>query len=220
MATTVRAAAEDTVMALNIGPGGLDRLLDLVGEDRSVPRIKYRDGRAILVSPSHSHERSIWLLNLLLTAVCTELSIGFRGCRSTLFRKPGFDHGIEPDLSYYVRNVEAVRKVRGKVIDLSVYPPPDLIVEVVVSHGAAMAMEVCRELGVPEMWVFDVNKGRMTFYRLGRRGGYVARQRSLAFPFLLPADLPPWLEDSDASDTAEFARMQQWARDVLGPRRK
>jgi Uma2 family endonuclease len=115
-----------------------------------------------------------------------------------------------------------VRGVRGK-IDLSVYPPPDLAVEVVVTHGPKLAMEVCRELGIPELWIFDVPQGRMTFWQRRRgaaRDDYVSRERSLAFPVLKAADLRPWLEDTDAEDSDELPRMQQWAGTVLARRLK
>jgi Uma2 family endonuclease len=117
----------------------------------------------------------------------------------------------------------AVRGVRG-TIDLTSYPPPDLAVEVVVTHGAGLAKEVCRELGVPELWIYDVAEARMTFWQRRRTGAlagqYVARERSRTFPFLRVADLPPWLEDTDASDGDELVRMQRWAVATLAPRRK
>jgi Uma2 family endonuclease len=214
---TLRADASDMVVPLDIAPGGLDRLLTLFG-DRPNPLVKYRKGKVLLVSPGEAHERAVQRLDVLLLALCTALQIDIRGYRSTLFRKPGLDHGVMPDLTYYIQSAPAVRAVRGK-IDLGTYPPPDLAVEVVVTHGYDLAMEVCRELGVPELWVHDVAEGRVTFWQR-RRGGYASRARSLAFPFLRAADLPPWLEDTDAGDSAEFVRMQQWARTVLAPRRK
>jgi Uma2 family endonuclease len=219
---TLRAPAADMVVPLDIAPGGLDLLLTLFG-DRPNPLVKYRNGKVLLVSPGEDHERAVQRLDVLLLAVCTALRIDLRGYRSTLFRKPGLDHGVMPDLTYYVRNAPAVRGVRGK-IDLTAHPPPDLAVEVIVTHGVELALEVCRELGVPELWTYDVVEGRMTFRhrrRSGPRAGeYVERERSLAFPFLRAADLPPWLEDTDAADNAEFVRMQRWARTTLAPCRK
>jgi Uma2 family endonuclease len=222
MATTVRTPAADVLMTLAIPPGGLDRLLDLLGE-RSNPLVKYRQGRLLLVSPGADHERAVQRLDLLVQAISTALRIGIRGYRSTLFRAPAFDHGVEPDLTYYVQNLPAVRGVRGK-INLTAYPPPDLAVEVVVSHSAGLAMEVCRELGVPELWVFDVSENRMIFWRRRRTGPaagtYAPNERSLAFPVLRSEDVPPWLEENDSPDTVESARMRRWARTTLAARRK
>ena len=218
----LKTPATDMVIPLDITPGGLDHLLALFG-DRPNPLVKYRNGKVLLVSPGANHERAVQRLDMLLLAICTALRIEYRAYRSTLFRKPGLDHGVMPDLTYYVQNAPAVRRVRGK-IDLTSYPPPDLAVEVVVTHGVELAMEVCKELGVPELWVYDVGESRMTLWQR-RRGGtrgtaYKPRERSLAFPFLEAADLSPWLEDTDAADSTEFVRMQRWARAVLAPRRK
>jgi Uma2 family endonuclease len=213
----VRTPIVDMVVPVEITPGGLDRLLKLFGE-RPNPLIKYRNGKALLVSPGEDHERAVQRLDVLLLAFCTALEIEFRGYRSTLVRKPGLDHGVMPDLTYYVQNFSSIRGIRGK-IDLASYPPPDLAVEVVVTHGHELAMEVCKELGVPELWVHDVAEGGVTFWQR-RRGGYSPRERSPAFPFLRSADLAPWLADTDAGDNAEFVRMQRWAETVLAPRRR
>jgi Uma2 family endonuclease len=219
---TLRTPAPDMVILLQIAPGTLNLLLDLIG-DRPNPLVKYRNGKVLLVSPSESHGRTVQRLDMLVMAVCTALRIGYRGYRSTLFRKPGLDHGVMPDLSYYVQNAPAVRGVRDK-IDLTTCPPPDLAVEVVVTHGAELSREVCGELGVPELWVYDVAEGRMAFWRRRRTGpragSYVERERSLAFPFLRASELPRWLEDTDTADPVEFMRMQRWARATLGPRRR
>ena len=72
---------------------------------------------------------------------------------------------------------------------------------------------------VARLGVSHVPEGRATFWQK-RRGGYTSRERSLAFPFLRASDLPPWLEETDAGDNAEFVKMQHWARTVLAPRRK
>src|SRR5262249_23917275 len=161
-------------------------------------------------------ERAAQRLDLFLMAVCTALRINIRGYRSTLFRHPAFDHGVVPDLSYYVQNAAAVRRVRGN-IDLQEYPPPDLTIEIVLSHGADRAMKVFLEMGVAEVWNFDVMEGRLVFWRKGRSDSYSENERSLAFPFLRPMDVYPWLEETDAADNTDFLRMQRWARATLGP---
>ncbi len=59
--------------------------------------------------------------------------------------------GFEPDQSYYLANAP---RIKGKKeLRLKTDPPPDLAIEVVYSHDADRALEVCRRLGVPEVWV-------------------------------------------------------------------
>src|SRR3954447_3242444 len=108
----------DMVTTLEIGPGGLDRYLELVG-DSAGPLIKYRQGSLTLVSPSQSHERGVKRLDRLVLAICEELDIDYKAMASTLFRRPDLDSGIEADETYYIANEPSVRGLTGE-IDLTV----------------------------------------------------------------------------------------------------
>lgn len=218
---TLPPAAEvlpDMVVSLQIGAGNLDRFLDLIG-DAAGPRIKYLEGSLILVSPSRDHDQAAERLDDLIKAIGGILRIGFRGFGSTLYRKPGVDRAIEPDKSYYVRNYKAVA---GKELDLSIDPPPDLVVEIVASHGAEKAMAVCQGLRVPEVWVYHVQAARLEIFHLkitGKHAGdYVASGKSLAFPFLKPDEVAAWLSDGEEDDGLFDRRVRKWVRSVLAPR--
>jgi Uma2 family endonuclease len=149
LASGTPAIEIDMVTDLDIGPGGVDRYLELVG-DHAGPLIKYRRGRLTLVSPSHEHERGAERLDGVVKAICAELDIDYYASSSTLFRQPDLDSGIEADKTYYVAHEPDVRGVKGG-IDLAIYPPPDLVVEVVITHNPAKSLAICRELGVPEV---------------------------------------------------------------------
>jgi Uma2 family endonuclease len=208
----------DMITSLRIDPGGLDGYLKLVGDSHG-PLIKYRDGSLTLVSPSHRHERGADRLDDLIKAVCDELGIDSRATASTLFRRAGFDHGIEADKTYYIEHEPDVRAVAGE-IDLARYPPPDLAVEVVVTHDPSKSLAICQELGVPEVWVYRVKRGSVEFLHRDAQGPYAPAPASRAFPFLTPADVLPWLEAlAEEPDRAWRGRLRAWVRDVLGPRR-
>jgi Uma2 family endonuclease len=207
----------DRVTMLNIGPNGLDRYLELVG-DRCNPLIKYRDGRLTLVSPSQRHERGADRLDDLIKMVCDELGIDSRATASTLYRRPGMDHGLEADKTYYVAHEPDVRGVAGD-IDLTIHPPPDLAIEVVVSHSPVKSLEVCRELGVAEVWVYWTAAGELEFWHLDPSGQYVSATASRAFPFLSPADVLPWVEAiSEEPDRLWRGRLRKWVCAELAPR--
>ncbi len=209
----------DMVTTLNIGPNGLDRYLDLVG-DRRNPLIKYREGSLTLVSPSQKHERSADRIDGLIKGICDELGIDSYATASTLFRGPGMDHGIEADKTYYIANESAVRDVDDE-IDLTVYPPPDLAVEVVVTHDPRQSLAICRELGIPEVWVYRVKRPSLEFLHLDAQGQYQTTMTSRAFPFLTAADLSPWIKATPGeSDRAWRNRLRAWVREVLAPRRQ
>lgn len=207
----------DMVTTLEIGPGGLDRYLSLVG-DRRNPLIKYRDGSLTLVSPSKRHERGADRFDGLIKGVCAVLDIGYQATASTLYRRPGMDHGIEADKTYFLAHEPDVRGIDDN-IDLTVFPPPDLAVEVAVTHDPRKSVAICRELSVPEVWVYRPRRRTLEFLHLDPQGQYVPATSSLAFPFLSPADVLPWVESTaDESDNAWESRLRTWVRDVLAPR--
>ncbi|MEO6809203.1 MAG: Uma2 family endonuclease, partial [Isosphaeraceae bacterium] len=111
-----------------------------------------------------------------------------------------------------------VRGVDGD-IDLNRYPPPDLIIEVAVAHDPKKALAICQGLGVPEVWVSWPKKGTLEFLGLDAQRGYVPLEASLAFPFLKPADVLPWLTSAgNEPDTRWRQRLREWVRVELAPR--
>jgi Uma2 family endonuclease len=214
----VRAAETDMVTHLPLVPGGLDAFLNSVA-DRRRPLIKYRNGSLTLVSPSQKHERSAERLDDLVKAVCDGLGIDSLATASTLFRRPGMDHGIEADKTYYLAHEPDVRDLDE--IDLSVYPPPDLVVEVVVGHPATDSLAVCQELGVPEVWVYRPRSRSLTFLHLdAQKARYEPSTSGRSFPFLTTEDVVPWVVGGpNEPDRLRRERLRAWVRDVLAPRR-
>jgi Uma2 family endonuclease len=182
--------------------------------------IKYHEGSLTLVSPSRKHERGSDRLDDLIKAVCDGLGIDCHATASTLYRRPGMDHGIEADKSYYIANEPAVRDIEEDEIDLAVYPHPDLMIEAVATHEVKKSLVICRGLGVPEVWVYRVRRRSLEFLHLDAQGQYQAAKASRAFPFLTPADVLPWIAPTAGeSDRAWRSRLRDWVRDELAPRR-
>jgi len=211
------ASEIDMVVHLHIGEGNLDRFVALKG-DRRYPLIKYLDGDLTLVSPSIPHERGVDRIDSVVKAVCEELDIDFQSNRSTLYRFPGRDHGIEPDLSYYVANFESLRDIEEE-IDLSVEPPPDLTVEAVYTNSLKNSLLVYQELRVPEIWVYRVKARSLEFLQLGTNGEYAPHAVSRSFPFLTPADVLPWATKPHGEPHNRWARrLRDWVHAELAPR--
>ena len=151
--------------------------------------------------------------------ICVALDIPYRPTGSTFFRRSDLAHGIMADKSYFLENEPLVRGLMD-AIDLDRFPPPDLVIEVVVSHPAGRSLEICRVLCVPEVWIHETRRGTIDFLHLGAAGEYHARPTSRAFPFLSLSDLLPWVEASpDERYNRWERRLRTWVRDVLGPRR-
>ena len=118
----------------------------------------------------------------------------------------------EADEAYYIQNHGTTKENQ----------PPDLAIEVVVSHSETKALLAGAFLKIPEMWVLDIPRHRLTFYQLAVRGKakgtYQAKPRSSAFPFLLSAEVLERLDDSEIGDTAFLKNCRTWVNQVLVPR--
>src|SRR5215208_3944298 len=123
---TVKSRAEQRVLLRNISWETYERLLDERGDSR-VPRLAYDRGDLEIMSPSSEHESVAYFVALLVAVLAEEMRVNAYGVGSTTYRRGDIGRGFEPDGSFYIRNEE---RIRGKPrIDLSVDPPPDLVLE-------------------------------------------------------------------------------------------
>ena len=222
MSTATRATTEavgDRVTVLDFGPGGAAAYLD--GLTRREGRIYYRDERVTIVSPSFMHEQGVVQIGAVVDLIVEELEIDCRSVASTMYRRDGVRRGAMPDCSYYFENRDAIRLTAKGHIDLDAGPPPDLVAEIVWTHGADEVLEIYRALGVPEVWLYDMPTANLQFLHLGPDGNHAPRPRSRALPFLTPGEVLDQLRGiaPNESDHRWRRRIRTWARDVLGPRR-
>jgi hypothetical protein len=154
-------------VTLHVVADSLGHYLDMVGGVvEGNPLLKCGgDGRMTLVSPGRTHEQADRRLGILVVAVCSVLEIPFSADGSTLYPIPGTGHGYIPDESYYIQHHDEVADATTTSAI-----PPDLVIEIVVSHPAADALADCALLGVPEVWVWDVPRERLEFHLLVTRG--------------------------------------------------
>jgi Putative restriction endonuclease len=221
MALTLAASyAPDNVVTLHVVSDALGHYLEMVGGVvEGNPLLKCgADGRMTLVSPGKTHEQADRRLGMLVVAVCSVLEVPFSADGSTLYPVPGTGRGYIPDESYYIEHHAEVTPETTSDI------PPDLVIEIVVSHPAADALADCALLRVPEVWVWDVPRGRLEFHLLVSRGKnkgrYIPSSRSKALPMLDANDVLALLGDP-TTDAGQFDRnCRAWAEQVLVPRRR
>lgn len=213
---TAESEGDQCVVLRDIGWKGYSRLLKIRGE-RNIPRMVYLDGSLILMSPSLRHENFKERLGQFVTEVVVGLDLPCMLAGSTTLRRRSRRGGVEGDQTYYLSNLS---RIRGKKkIDLRVDPPPDLAIEVVVSHDADEAIEVYRRFRVPEVWIYGHNE--LTILLLDANGRYAPTERSLAFPELTAAEIHSWIvRDQDDSDTDWIKALRRWVAEVLVPRHR
>jgi Uma2 family endonuclease len=177
--------------------------------DASTPRFTYSEGMLEIMSPSSEHEELKEVLAMIADIVAEEQQVEFSRLGSTTFRRRDLKRGTEPDSCFYIQNVE---RIRGKnEIDLTVDPPPDLVIEVEITSPAVPKLPVYARLGVPEIWLCD---GRAP--RILRLAGdqYESSSRSGVLPCLTESVLSEFLEQSKTLSTLNWRRVvRTWARE-------
>ena len=119
----------------------------------SVPRMTYDRGVLELMNPRRQHEELSRFLGRLVETYTEVRGIEVRSVASTTFRRPELLRGFEADESYYISNVEAIW--RKPEVDLSIDPPPDLVIEVEITSSVIAKMPLFAAMKIPEVWRHD-----------------------------------------------------------------
>jgi len=180
-----------------------------VDESRSTGnRLTNDRGDLEIMSPGSPHETAKRLLARMIDqfTMFHDIEIGSAG--STTFRWADSERGFEADESYYVQNVAAIR---GKDrLDLTVVPPPDLVIEIEMSRSAIKQLGLFVAFGVPDVWCYD--NSRLRIHRLGQKV-YVQTQTSVSLPGfpveIVESVLSRWASDNETELIREFARFCQ-----------
>ncbi len=212
MATPARAIYSDPQLVLsNVSWETYEKLLEDLA-NRSVPRLTYDRGVLEIMSPTNEHEELNRALNLVVEIVAAELEIRLRILGSSIFKRMDLKRGFEPDSCFYVANAQ---RIRGKKkLDLSVDPPPDLVIEIDLTTSSIPKMPIFAHFRVPEVWQYDGSSLRM--FKL-QRDKYTKIERSLAFPLLTPPVLENFL--SKSQEWEDHPRLVRFIRDWVAENR-
>jgi Uma2 family endonuclease len=178
-------------------------------------RMSYDSGDLELMSPSQLHEEIDNRFELFMVAIAQALRFEFLALAHTTWKNEAAEKGKEADACFYIANFE---QIRGKTIDLTVDPAPDLAVEVEVSRSSIDSLRIYAALGVPEVWRFDGEE--LSIHLRQENGTYSDSDRSLALPFLNPEEVVFWMKKAvELKANMEWMRqVQEWARVELTPR--
>jgi len=117
--------------------------------DSSIPRIKFRNGEILLMSPLPKHGREANILADIVKALLDSQNRNYEAFTPITMDLPE-ETGIEPDYCFYIDNWQA--SVGKDRIDWRHEPPPDLVIEIDVTSYTAAADYLPYK--VPEVWLF------------------------------------------------------------------
>lgn len=107
-----------------------------------------------------------------------EMGLRLKSMGSTTINRPDLERGAEPDCAYYIQNQP---KVTGNMVDFNQDPPPDLVVEVDITHTDIDKNSLYASIGVPEFWRYDGQKLQIYVLEAGK---YIDCDRSPTFPWI------------------------------------
>lgn len=112
--------------------------------------------------------------------------------------------GAEPDNAYYIQNQSLVK---GRNIDFTQDPPPDLVVEVDITHTDIEKNQFYASLGVPEFWRFNGQIWRI--YQL-QAEGYSEVETSPTFPQVPKEWLYQFLDQAKEDEITAVQALRSW----------
>jgi Uma2 family endonuclease len=186
-----------------------EQLLEEMDEHPGM-RVSYDEGRVEITSPTHEHEMYKDFCTSLARILSEELGIPVETAGSTTYKREHLMKGAEPDGSFYVQNARAIIGIGKRNIDLSVDPPPDVVVEIDITSESLGKFPIYAAFGVPEIWRYD--GARAQIYHLVNQN-YVEADVSLAFGCLTAQALTDFIEQSKTEgQSAALAAFRQWVR--------
>jgi Uma2 family endonuclease len=169
-------------------------------------RLTFDDGTLEIAMPLEIHEQGSELIGLFIRILVVEIGLKVKSMRSTTLDRQDLNRGAEPDNAYYIQNQP---KVAGRAVNLDQDPPPDLVVEVDITHTDIDKNRLYASMGVPEFWRFDGAVWRV----LVLDGAlYQEVSHSPTFPWVEKADLYRFLAEAQLDEVDAEVNFRQWVR--------
>ena len=210
MVTTVKTTQGRGVLN-NISWQTFETILAEMGNNRAT-RLAYDHGTLEIMTPLMPHDRNKRLIENLIIALAEELKLDIMSIGSTTCKRQDLLRGVEPDSGFYIQNEPLMRQKRN--LDLTVDPPPDLVIEVDYTSASVDRMPIYLALGVDEVWRYD--EPVMQIYQL-REGVYVPCDVSPTFANLpLTTEIPRFLEESlKIGEIPMISSFRAWVRQQM-----
>ncbi len=194
---------EQRVVLRGLSWEGYLQILDALPECRNA-RLTYDDGVLEITVPLEDHEFSGRLIERFILTLVELMGLRIKTMGSTTMNYAGLKKGAEPDNAYYIQNQQ---RVKGRNVDFSQDPPPDLVVEVDITHTDIAKNQVYASLGVAEFWRFNGRVWRI--YQL-QDGVYGEVEVSPTFPQIPKVQLYRFLELAKEDEIEAVQALRHW----------
>ncbi|MBD2137427.1 Uma2 family endonuclease [Anabaena sp. FACHB-1237] len=205
--TPETSLAEQRVVFHNISWENYQQILAALGQNRA-SRLIYDQGTLEITMPLEEHESAARLIELFIRILVVESNLKIKTMGSTTLNRDDLQRSAEPDNCYYIQNQP---KVVGKKVDLNVDPPPDLIVEVDITHTDINKLTFYASMGVPEFWRY--NGKILRIYQL-QKHEYIEVEKSPTFPHITKEQLYQFLQDCQIDEVQAEKSFRAWVKQI------
>lgn len=187
---------------------GYQQILHALPESRAA-QLTYSGGTLEITMPLEDHEYASELIGLFIRILVGEMGLKLKSMRSTTLDREDLDRGAEPDNAYYIQNQPIVA---GRNVNLAHDPPPDLVVEVDITHSDIDKNQLYAAMGVPEFWRYN---GQVWFIYQLQGNTYQECNRSPSLPMVEKDDLYSFLQQAQQDEIEAEQNFRQLIREKV-----
>ncbi len=199
----LRPVGEQRVLLRGVSWQGYLQILDALPQSRG-SRLTYDDGVLEITVPLEDHEFSGRLMERFILTLVELMGLRIKTMGSTTMNYPGLKKGAEPDNAYYIQNQPLVK---GRNVVFGADPPPDLVVEVDITHTDIAKNQFYASLRVPEFWRFN---GKVWRVYTMQDGVYSEVALSPTFPQVPKARLYAFLATAKDDEITAVQDLRAW----------
>jgi Uma2 family endonuclease len=199
----LQPVGEQRVVLRGLSWDGYIQILTALPQSRGA-RLTYDDGVLEITVPLELHEFSGRLIERFVFTLIELMGLKIKTMGSTTMNYPTLNKGAEPDNAYYIQNQPLVK---GRDVDFSQDPPPDLVIEIDITHTDIAKNQFYASLGVPEFWRFNGKVWRI--YQLQEQV-YVEVEVSPTFPQVPKGRLYEFLEQAKEDEIEAVRSLRYW----------
>ncbi|NER08835.1 MAG: Uma2 family endonuclease [Okeania sp. SIO3C4] len=176
-------------------------------EDSSYEKAKsyYHNGKfRIEMSPGYRHGKDHMVIITIVNLFTMAKKIEVDGINECIYRKTGL-RSAQPDASFYFGKNADVIPPETSIIDLNIYPPPNLVIEVAntsLSDDKGEKRLLYEAMNVAEYWIIDVQNVEVIAFTIANRGSQIINE-SQVLPGLAISLLQEALQRSRQENQAQ-----------------